>query len=110
MNKLQSAAVLAVLGVSLATTAYAQDAGASGQDNTGWYVRGDVGAAFSDRINGTPEVRGKTGWTVDGAVGRRFGNGFRADAELGYIQADQKAGLTGQIKTFTGLVNGFYDL
>jgi len=102
-NALMPAAAFAAL--ALGGAAHAQS---SSHIDPQWYVRGDVGGSFEDKINSTPEVKGKSGWTVHGAVGRTFGDHFRAEGELLYSDAKGKSG-DGRIKVLAGLANGYYD-
>ena len=109
MKSLFASAAVAALASSFAGAAQAQDAGGYGPPPPGWYVRGDAGGTFSQRVGGDPTLHGDGGWTVDGAVGKRFGNGFRTEAELLYSEADGKNGQTGRMKTLAGLLNAYYD-
>jgi opacity protein-like surface antigen len=84
-----------------ATAAAAQDAN--------WYVQGNVGGNFQSEVNGRPSAKGDTGWTVSGAAGREFGDGFRAEGEVLYMDSDGKHTGSGDLKTIAGMVNGYYD-
>jgi len=106
--RLASAAV-AIVAFAYASGAQAQDASGYGPPPPGWYVRGEAGGSFSQRVGGDPTLHGENGWTVGGAVGKRFGNGFRTEGELLYSEADGKDGQTGRMKTLAGLLNAYYD-
>jgi opacity protein-like surface antigen len=95
-----TAAVVAATAFS-ATAAAAQDAN--------WYVQGAAGANFQSEVNGRPSAKGDTGWTVSGAAGREFGDGFRAEGEVLYMDADGKHAGSGDLKTIAGMLNGYYD-
>jgi len=99
MNRTLFAAALA--GAALAATA------ASAQD-ANWYVRGEAGANFQSKVDGTPDAKGDTGWNIGAAAGRDFGNGFRTEAEVDYFDASGKHD-GGDLKTVAGFVNGYYD-
>ncbi|THD64824.1 outer membrane beta-barrel protein [Phenylobacterium sp.] len=77
-------------------------------DDNGWYVRGDAGATFSGRIDGTNGPRSDDGWTADLGAGKSFGNGFRSDAELLYLDGSGKSG-AGDTHVLAGFLNGYYD-
>lgn len=105
MNNTMILAAAAASSLALAGAAHAQQA-----NDPNWYVRGDAGGAFEGELNGSsPKVKGKSGWTVDLAAGRSFNSAVRAETELLYSEADRKDVSTGKIKTFGGLVNGYYD-
>jgi opacity protein-like surface antigen len=77
-------------------------------DENSWYVRGDTGATFSGRIDGANGPRSDNGWTVDTGAGKSFGNGWRAEGQLLYLNNKGKSG-AGDTKVVAGLVNGYYD-
>ncbi len=93
-------AVLAATALT-ATAAAAQDAN--------WYVKGDVGANFQSEINGAHTAKGNSGWTISGAAGRDFGDNFRGEGEVLYMESDGKHAGSGDLKTVAGMVNGYYD-
>lgn len=86
----------------MATAASAQ------QISPDWYVGGNFGDSFDAKVNGGGRPTSDSGWTISGAVGRRFGNGFRAEGELVYLDNDGRHG-SGDTKTTAGFVNGYYD-
>jgi opacity protein-like surface antigen len=106
MNNTMILAAAAASSLALAGAAQAQQT-----IDPNWYVRGDAGGTFDGALNGTsPKVKGKSGWTVDLAAGRSLNSNVRAETELLYSEADRKDVSTGKIKTFGGLVNGYYDI
>ncbi|MBS0363800.1 MAG: porin family protein [Proteobacteria bacterium] len=90
-----------------AVPAAAQTAAPAGGDNS-WYVRGDAGATFSGRIDGTNGPRSDNGWTIDAGVGKSFGNGWRAEGQILYLDNSGKSGF-GDQKVVGGFANGYYD-
>jgi OOP family OmpA-OmpF porin len=97
----------ALTAVAVAATALSATAAAA--QDSGWYVRGDVGGNFQSEINGRSSAKGDTGWTVSGAVGRRIGDGFRGEGEVLYLDSSGKHSGAGDLKTVAGLLNGYYD-
>jgi opacity protein-like surface antigen len=81
---------------------------AQAADDNSWYVRGDAGATFSGRIDGANGPRSDDGWTISGAAGKSFGNGWRAEGQLLYLENSGKSGF-GDTKVFGGFANGYYD-
>src|ERR1700743_350887 len=77
-------------------------------DANSWSVRGDAGATFSGRIDGTNGPRSDDGWTVDVGAGRSFGNGWRADGQILYLNNSGKPGL-GETKVTAGPASVYYD-
>jgi outer membrane autotransporter protein len=104
----------------------------------GWYIGAQAGASFledAENSGSGSDITSTTkdGYSVAGAAGYRFGNGLRADAELGYsrqgfdrlqIRADGGLGAafgvgslngatvnaTGHISALSLLANLWYDL
>jgi opacity protein-like surface antigen len=106
MNTTMILAAAAASSLALAGAAQAQQTA-----DPAWYVRSDAGGTFEGELNGAnPKVKGKSGWTVDLAAGRSLNSNVRAEGELLYSEADRKDVSTGKIKTFGGLVNGYYDI
>lgn len=97
---------LTLAAVAAATT-FAASAAAAQDAN--WYVQGNAGASFESRLDATPDRKGDTGWAVSGAVGREFSNNLRAEAEVAYLQGDNKGATPGKTSTVGGFVNGYYD-
>lgn len=128
MKKLELASAVAFLTLALGAS------GAKAQMNSGFYVRGDVGGAFSTDTTfedtnptapnstfGTVKVTGNSGNSVlvDAGAGFRFSPLFRADLTLSYIPSlrfsgSDNAGFgtsnTADIKSLVGMVNGYLDL
>jgi len=98
---LMAAASAALISAAAPSASWAAD------DNS-WYVRGDAGATFSGRIDGPNGPRSDDGWTVGGGVGKSFGNGWRAEGQLLYLDNSGKSG-AGDTKVFGGFANGYYD-
>jgi opacity protein-like surface antigen len=106
MKSLILAAASAAALVALPAAAQTTGPGQAG-DNS-WYVRGDAGATFDARIDGTNGPKSDSGWTLDAGVGKSFGNGWRAEGQLLYLDNSGKSGF-GDTKLFGGFANGFYD-
>lgn len=104
---MKSLILAAAAAATLAATAALPSVSLAADDNS-WYVRGDAGATFSSRIDGTNGPRSDSGWTVDAGVGRTFGNGWRADGQVLYLDNSGKSH-SGDTKVVAGLVNGYYD-
>src|SRR5437763_1133675 len=89
-NKMKSLILTAAAAAAL-ISAIAPSASWAADDNS-WYVRGDAGATFGARIDGTNGPRSDDGWTLGGGVGRSFGNGWRAEGQLLYLDNSGKSG------------------
>jgi len=103
MQSLILAASSAALILTVASPVMAQ-----ATNDSSWYVRGDAGATFSSRIDGTNGPQSNGGWTLDGGVGKSFGNGWRAEGELLYLDNSGKSGV-GDTKVLGGFANGYFD-
>jgi opacity protein-like surface antigen len=103
MKALILAAASAASLIALASPLAAQ----AGEDNS-WYVRGDAGATFSGRIDGTNGARSDDGWTVDVGVGKSLGSGWRADGQILYLNNKGKSG-AGDTKVTAGIASVYYD-
>lgn len=93
------------------------------QQTAGTYASLSAGLTFNRDIEGDVEgveVTGEydnPGYAIWAALGYRFGNGFRAEVELGYgrIEAESVSFLgvsvpvDGTTDLFSGTINGFYD-
>ena len=99
--------ILTAAATAALITAAAPAASWAADDNS-WYVRGDAGATFSGRIDGTNGPRSDNGWTLDAGAGRSFGNGWRAEGQVLYLDNSGKQG-SGDTKVLGGFVNGYYD-
>jgi len=74
---------------------------ASAQDTPNWYARGDAGTSFASHSDGA-------GWTVSGAVGRDFGNGFRSEGEVLYLDSASHSHAA-ETSAVAGFANLYYD-
>ncbi len=99
MRKFKLALIAATSAIAITSGAYAADASDAGAASTGgyaqgsgWYVSGSTGLAFLEnahnKANGYSfdSSPSNPGFDVTGAIGKEFGNGFRAEGELGYRQ------------------------
>lgn len=85
-------------------------AGGSAQaQDSGWYVRGDLGASFSGELDADQTMDLDDGWVVGGGGGYAFGNGVRAEGEMLYMQNDVESASEGESKTLAGFANVMYD-
>ncbi|HZZ68492.1 MAG TPA: outer membrane beta-barrel protein [Phenylobacterium sp.] len=105
---MKSLILAAVSAATLLVVPAAASAAPGAADDNSWYVRGDAGGTFDARIDGTNGPKSDTGWTLDGGVGKSFGNGWRAEGQLLYLDNSGKSG-AGDTKVFGGFANGFYD-
>jgi opacity protein-like surface antigen len=105
--KKMKALILAAASAAALVAAAAPLAAQAADDNS-WYVRGDAGATFGGRIDGSNGPRSDDGWTISGAVGKSFGNGWRAEGQLLYLENNGKS-LSGDTKVFGGFANAYYD-
>lgn len=99
--------ILTAAAAAALITASAPGASWAADDNS-WYVRGDAGATFSGRIEGTNGPRSDNGWTVDVGAGKSLGNGWRADGQILYLNNKGKSGF-GDTKVTAGLASVYYD-
>jgi opacity protein-like surface antigen len=100
-----------ILAAASAAVLFAIPAAASAApaaDDNSWYVRGDAGATFDGRIDGGNGPKSDSGWALGGGVGKSFGNGWRAEGQLLYLDNSGKSGF-GDTKVFGGFANGYYD-
>lgn len=101
-TSLMAAVAAASLAIGAAGAASAQDAG--------WYARGDLGGTFQSEVDGSPKAKADDGWLVSGGGGYAFGNGFRTDGEITYLDSDLKGSSGGgDLKTLGAFANGYYD-
>ena len=87
---------------------------------TGWYIRGDIGAAaqtqpkLSTDLNWLTDSKRRRSWSFDGGVGYQINNWLRADVTLDYRSVDRRAGVFGQYTCpnnyFTDPVTGLTSL
>ena len=97
-----------ILAAASAAALLVVPAAASAADDNGWYVRGDTGATFDGRIDGTNGPKSDSGWTLGAGVGKSLGNGFRAEGQVLYLDNSGKSS-SGDIKVFGAFANGYYD-
>jgi opacity protein-like surface antigen len=93
----------AVLAATLLT------AGAASAEDSSWYVQANGMAGFNSNLPATPDRAGKPGWGLTGQVGRDFGNGWRTDAEVLYLDSGNRFGEGGRTSLTGGFVNGYYN-
>ena len=72
------------------------------------YVRFVRSPVASGRIEGTNGPRSDDGWTLGAGAGKSFGNGWRADGQVLYLDNSGKSG-AGDTKVTAGLANVYYD-
>src|SRR5258708_3078697 len=84
-------------------------AGAASAQDASWYVQGNAGASFASRFDSNPHHDGDAGWALSGQAGRDFGNGWRADAEVLYLDAQDAHGASGRTHLLGGFVNGYHN-
>ncbi len=77
-------------------------------DDNSWYVRGDAGATLSGHINGANGPHSDDGGAVDIGVGRSFGNGWRADGQILYLDNKGRFG-SGDTKVTAALASIYYE-
>jgi opacity protein-like surface antigen len=83
--------------------------GAAAAADASWYVQGNTGGSFASDLQASPHRSGTAGWVISGEAGRDFGNGWRTDAELLYLDAGNQHGLPGRTSAIGGFVNGYYN-
>ncbi|WP_342640851.1 outer membrane protein [Rhodoligotrophos ferricapiens] len=76
------------------------------QDNSGWYLRGDLGWSFLDSEIGR---KNDSAFTVGAGVGYRFSNTFRGDVTVDY-SGIYDVGYHNKIDAWTVLANGYVDI
>jgi len=101
MKKTALAAFAAVAALAVAGAASAQ--------TSDWYVQGNAGANFQNKLGSGPSLKGDDGWAISGAVGRQITPNIRAEGELFYSTSDGETAGSGDLKTTAGFVNGYYD-
>lgn len=75
------------------------------QDNTGWYLRGDLGWSFLDSDIGR---KNDSGFTGGAGIGYRFSDTFRGDLTADY-SGEYNVG-SNKIDAWTLLANGYVDI
>ncbi|HEY1930173.1 MAG TPA: outer membrane beta-barrel protein [Caulobacteraceae bacterium] len=84
-------------------------AGVASAEAPSWYVQANSVAGFDSNLPATPARAGKAGWGLSGEAGRDFGNGWRADAEVLYLDSGNRYGQGGRTSLTGGFVNGYYN-
>lgn len=95
----------ALLAATLATATLALAPAAGAQDVPHWYAGGTIAPVWLERGFATDYDRGLG---LSGFVGHAFGNGLRAEGELGWQKNDFSNG-SGDARLFYGMASGFYD-
>lgn len=98
--------LMAAVAAAVLTTGAA---GAASAQDTGWYVRGDLGGNFQGEVDGSPKAKADDGWIASAGAGYALGNGFRAEGELAYLDSDLKGATGGDTTTLGAFANGYYD-
>ena len=101
----------------MAATILALPVMAQAQPISGVYVGAGAGANIRNQsTDGLLTGGTELGWAFVGSVGYGFGNGFRAEIEgnyryndVGTSRAGTFRGTSGNLRTYGGMVNGFYD-
>lgn len=89
--------------------ASALTAGAAAAQDTGWYVRGDVGSTFESKIDSTPEREADDGLALSLGAGYQLNDNIRIEGELAHLQGDLSGASGGDAKTLAGFANAYYD-
>lgn len=127
------ALALTVFGVAALVgslrAASAADEGFYGTLKSGAAILGNMN--YSDRATSDLRLDLHTGWTLGGALGYRFGNGFRTELSLDYLDGSLDGtyseniifvpcgtfaaqpclgpGVNGDVKSWSGFAMGYYD-
>jgi OmpA-OmpF porin, OOP family len=96
--------------VAIATLAAALSTGSAAfAENPSWYLQANGAAGFDSNLPATPSRGGEPGWGFSGEAGRDFGNGWRTDAEILYLDSGNRFGQGGRTSMTGGFVNGYYN-
>lgn len=90
------AAVLAFSGVAEA-------------QETGWYVRGELGTSFEGQLDSDIAIDLDEGFTTSLAFGREIADGIRAEGELFYLDSDVEVSSGGDASSLGAFANLYYD-
>jgi len=123
--------IATVSAIALSPAAFAADSGTDADSKSGltqgdgWYFSGSTGLSLMENstsrgAGGHFDTSADPGFAVNGAVGKEFGNGFRAEGELGYRQLSLdhvtsyggglgSGGAGGDAEAFSVMGNGYYD-
>ena len=112
---------IAMKAALAATTLLVSSAALAAEPN--WYVSGAGGATWFEQADSkgggnSLETSFDTGYVFLGAAGRQFGNGFRAEGELGYrrastdttqVNSGPEFNTEGSMSALSFMANGYYD-
>lgn len=111
MNKIRTMVIAAVMAAAIPGLAVA--------DDSGYYIGGAAGV----NIPGDSDIEGSgidtsadldLGPVVIGSFGYAYGNGLRAEVEVGHrwndVDSVGGASASGDVETLTGMINAFYDI
>lgn len=112
---------IAMKAALTATTLLVSSAAMAAEPN--WYVSGAGGATWFESADSQAggnslETSFDTGYAFLGAAGRQFGNGFRAEGELGYrnaatdktqVNSGPEFNTEGSASALSFMANGYYD-
>ncbi|MGE0095346.1 MAG: outer membrane protein [Alphaproteobacteria bacterium] len=112
---------IAMKAALVATTLLTSSAAIAAEPN--WYASGAGGATWFEQADGQAngnslETSFDTGYVFLGAGGYRFGNGFRAEGELGYrrssadttqVNSGPEFNTEGSMSALSFMANGYYD-
>ena len=89
--------------------ASALTASAAAAQDTGWYVRGDVGGTFESEIDGNVQRDIDEGLALSIGAGYQVNPNIRVEGELAHLQGDISGPLGGDAKMLGGFANAYYD-
>jgi OOP family OmpA-OmpF porin len=94
-------AAAATSALAFSGTAHAQD--------TGWYVRGELGSTFEGQLDADPSVDFDDGFLASVAIGRDYLFGMRAEGEVLYLDNDINGSANGDASALGVFANAYYD-
>lgn len=89
--------------------ASALTASAAAAQDTGWYVRGDVGGTFESEIDGSPNRDLDEGLALSLGAGYQVNPNIRVEGELAHLKGDISGPVGGDAKVLGGFANAYYD-
>lgn len=89
--------------------ASALTASAAAAQDSGWYVRGDIGGTFESEIDGSPNRDLDEGLALSLGAGYQVNPNLRLEGELAHLQGDVSGPLGGDAKVLGGFANAYYD-
>lgn len=104
-TSLRASTLIAAVTFGLVVGGYTLSASAQSSQAPSWYGGGTGAASF---LSDSGQSIYDSGWGLSGLAGYDFGNGFRAEGELGWLTNDIKNG-TGDTDLFYGMASGYYD-